>query len=56
MPAVATTLDVIAERRRPARLHRAHDLALATAQMPGIAIPIGVTVAAEHIRHLERRS
>jgi hypothetical protein len=55
MPAVAATLDMAAERRRAACLHRAHDLALATAQMPGIAAPIRRTMAAEYIRHLEPR-
>ena len=56
MPAITATFDVTAERRRPARLHRAHDLTLATAQVPDIPISIRVTVAAEDIRHLQRRS
>jgi hypothetical protein len=53
--AVAAALDVPAKRRRPARANRSHDLELAPAQMPGIDLAIGVAVAAENIRHLQRR-
>ena len=43
-----------AQRRRPARFDRGHDTSLAVAQMAGMNLAINGTVAAEHIRHLER--
>lgn len=46
MTAVATALDVPAKPRRPACANRSHVLELASTQMPGIDLAIGVAVAA----------
>ncbi len=58
MAAVAAGLDMAAERRRAAQLDGAHDARLDTAKRAaGRTSPfpaIGRTMAAEHIRHLQR--
>ena len=55
MPAVAAAFYMPAQGRRSAAANRPHDLELATAQMPGIILGVGVTVTAEDIRHLQHR-
>ncbi len=54
VPAVAAAFDMPAQGRRSAAANRPHDLELATAQMPGIILGVGVTVTAEDIRHLQQ--
>ena len=51
--AIVALLDMAAERRRPARRDRAHDAALAAAEMPGVIAKIGVAMAAEDVGELD---
>ena len=55
-PAVAALLDVPSQRRRPADLDRRHDASLDPAEMSRMAATERVAVAAEDIRHLQRRT
>ena len=55
-PAVATLLDMTAERGCPARLDRRDDATLDAAEMCSMIAQERRAVAAEHIRHLQRRS
>lgn len=54
MAAVAAAGDVAAERGRAARLDRPHDAKLGTIEVAGFGSAKRVTVAAEHVRHLDR--
>jgi hypothetical protein len=54
VPTRLALADVASERRRTAGLDRPHHAPLATIEVTGIYLAIGLTVAAEHIRHLER--
>ena len=54
MPAILAALDVTAERRRAAGRDRA-DHAPIEPEMSGVRSFVSVAVAAEDIRHLERR-
>ena len=51
--ATGATLGMAAEPRRAARFDRRHDAALDPAEMAGMGLAIGVTVTAEHVRHLQ---
>ena len=55
-PAVGAAFDMPAQCRRPARLDRRHDAALGAAEMVGVDLPERCAVAAENIRHLQRRA
>ena len=46
-------LNVTTERRRSAELDRAHDAMLRRGQQSAMMLTIGLTVAAEHIRHFQ---
>jgi hypothetical protein len=53
-PAAAVALfEMTAQRRRAAGFDGAHNTALAAAQMAGMGLTVGGTVAAEDIRHLQ---
>src|SRR5262245_10246210 len=54
VPARLALPDVAPERRRTAGLDRPHHAPLATIEVTGIGLAIGLTVAAAHIRHLQR--
>src|SRR6266404_1069711 len=47
-------LDVAAERCRATPLNRRHDTTLRCRQRSAVLLTIGVTVAAEHVRHFRR--
>ena len=51
--AVLTGLDMTTERGGPAQLDRRHDAALDAAEMTVMGEAIGMTMAAEDIRHLQ---
>ena len=53
--AVVATFEVAAERRRAAGLDGAHDLMLHAPEMTPVGLAIRRAMAAEHIRHLQRR-
>ena len=53
MAAGGTALDVAAERGRPARLDRCHDSQLTAIEMTAVSDPVGLSVVAEDVRHLE---
>lgn len=53
VPAGVALLDMAAERRRPATLDRRHDATLRRGQR--VPLTIGITIAAEHLRHLRPR-
>src|SRR5271166_756687 len=53
--AVGASLDMIAEGRCAAGLDRGHDPPLAVGQGSGVIDAIGRAMAAEDLRHLERR-
>jgi hypothetical protein len=55
MTARVALLDMAAERCRSADLDRRHDTALRRGQRITVLLEIGVTVAAEHIRHFRAR-
>src|SRR6202051_4272039 len=55
-PAVAALLGVPTECLRPTGFDRRHDSPFDTAEMCGVAAPERLTVAAEHLRHLQRRA
>ena len=55
-PAVAALLDVPSQCRRPADLDRRHDASLDPAEMSVMAAAERFAVAAEDIRHLQRRT
>ena len=52
--AIIALLDVLAERRRPARRDGADDAPLDAAEVPGTGLPKRFAVAAEDVRHLSR--
>ncbi len=54
MPARAAAPNMASERRRTANLDRRHHATLRTIEVAGIGLAIGLTVAAEDVRHLER--
>ena len=54
--AIFASLDMAAERRRPAGLDGRHDFQLAEAHMAGVGAAPGRAVAAEDIRHLDPRT
>nr|AJW29484.1 hypothetical protein pJE1_062 [Sphingomonas sp. JE1] len=56
MAAVVTSLDMAAERRGTAQLDRRHDAPFDAAKMPVMGKAVSRTVAAEYIRHLQRRA
>ena len=56
VPTIAAARDVAAEGGRPASLYRSHHAPLRAVEMAGIAGTISVAVAAEHVRHLQRRA
>jgi hypothetical protein len=56
LTAILAAFDMAAERRCPAHLARRHDAALSESQAAGLVVAIDGTIAAEDIRHLERRS
>ena len=56
LTAILAAFDMAAERRCPAHLDRRHDTVLSGSQAAGLIGAIGGTMAAEDIRHLERRS
>jgi hypothetical protein len=53
VPTLLAATYVASERRRTAGLNRCHYAVLATIEVAGIGLAIGLTVAAEHIRHLK---
>ena len=53
MPALPTAPNVATEGRRAAGLDRRHYAVLATIEVAGIGLAIGLAVAAEDIRHLQ---
>src|SRR6266849_8402368 len=55
MTAGVALLDMAAERCRSTDLDRGHDTALCRGQRITMLLTIGVTVAAEHIRHFRPR-
>jgi hypothetical protein len=54
VPAVVALLDMATERRGTARLDGGHDPTLPVGEGASMVGAIGSTVAAEHIRHLQR--
>jgi hypothetical protein len=54
MAAGVALLDVAAERGRATPLDRGHDTTLRGRQRSAVLLTIGVTVAAEHVRHFRR--
>ena len=54
--AIAALFGVAAERVRPAGLDRRHDAALDAAEMRSVGATERIAVAAEDIRHLQRRA
>jgi len=50
---VIALLNVTTERRRSAELDRAHDAMLRRGQQSAMMLAIGLTVAAEYIRHFQ---
>ncbi len=55
MPQSSHCFRMPAQRRRPAQLDRAHHATLDPAEMAVMGLAIGIAVAAEDIRHLQRR-
>jgi len=53
VPALATARDVRTQSRRSAGLDRCHHAQLATIEVAGIGLAVGLAVAVENIRHLE---
>src|SRR5262245_60432509 len=56
LPTHAALPNMSSERRRTAGLNRGHHATLATIEVVGIGLAIGLAVATEHIRHLEGRA
>jgi hypothetical protein len=54
--ALATARDVPTQCSRSAGLDRCHHAQLATIEVAGIGLAVGLAVAAENIRHLEVRT
>jgi hypothetical protein len=52
--ALRAAFNVTSERRRAARLDRCHDAPIRATEMTGMGHPIGLAMAAEDVRHLER--
>jgi hypothetical protein len=55
LAAIVAPFDMSSQRRRSAALDRRHDLQLAEADVPGVGLTPRRAVAAEDIRHLDRR-
>jgi hypothetical protein len=53
MATLLAAANVTSERRRTAGLDRGHHATLATIEVAGIGLAVGLAVAAEDIRHLE---
>jgi len=56
LAAAVALFDMTAQRCRTAGFDGAHDPTLAAAQMAGMGLTVGGTVAAEDIRHLDHRA
>ena len=56
MVAVVASLDMAAERRGPAQLDRRHDAPFDATKMAVMGNAVSRAMAAEYIRHLQRRA